>query len=226
MKDFIEGFKQFMNKYGNTIWWCWIFFFFSYTIWTIYQDPSKAWSDFQMNIVKPWYYIPIGLVIFLRAGVSFFLIDNFAHKKKNKQLDNFAHKKKNKQLDDFIEEMKKSVIKSAEETRLMRENKTPSDEDIDKYYKMYLVKFELDNKNQWNTEKPMSFDHWEKCAKNDFEEEQFGRVGWQFMIAKTSDAFMFDPTSGQSTMMRYNNYEDMLERDEYKDLINRQLDIE
>ena len=119
-------------------------------------------------------------------------------------------------------------MKSAEETNLMNSGEIPSDEDIDKYYKMYCKKFELDNRDQWNTAEPMSFEFWTKCAKNDFEEEQFGNVGWKFMIAKTSDMFSFDPSTGQSTMMRFRDYEELIDDDYHFDqeTINKQLEIE
>ena len=111
---------------------------------------------------------------------------------------------------DIIKQMAKGIAKSAIETELMRENNIPTDENINKYYKMYCKKFEMDNRDQWNTAEPMPFEFWEKCAKNDFEEEQFGRVKWQFMISMTSDSFSFNPSTGESTMMPFHNYDEMI----------------
>lgn len=109
----------------------------------------------------------------------------------------------------FSDELKESLEKSAEETEKMTSGEIPSDEDIDKYYRMYLKKFELDTEDEWTTAEPIPFEEFEKDAKKD--------DGWRFLIRMTSDAFSFDPSSGQAIMWRYRDYEEM---------INRQLDIE
>jgi hypothetical protein len=181
-----------------------------------YQDPSGTWEITKTNFQNPWYWIPLSTLPILFIFVGFVITKN---------------RKQTKQTLKILEGMRESLKKSAEETMLLKSNEIPSDEDIDKYYRMYCKKFELDNRDQWNTAEPMTFEFWEKCAKNDFEVEQFGRVKWQFMIAKTSDMFSFDPSTGQSTMMRFHDYEEMIDENEFeneftKDLINRQLDIE
>ena len=108
----------------------------------------------------------------------------------------------------FSDELKKSLEKSAEETMKMKSGETPSDEDIDKYYRMYCKKFELDTEDEWTTAELLTFEEFEKDAKD---------KGYRFLISMTSDAFSFDPSTGQSIMWRHRDYEAM---------INRQLDIE
>lgn len=119
----------------------------------------------------------------------------------------------------FMKHIENSILESARQTRLMNSNEIPSDEDIDKYYRMYLKKFGLDNDDIWTTNDPMSFEQFYKEAKSEPKQEgllpHYG--GWKFLISMTSDAFSFDPKTGQSTMWRYRDYESM---------INRQLDIE
>lgn len=201
------------KKHMNKIFWTILAGLWIYNFYNWYQDPSGTWEIVKTNMQNPWYWIPI---VFLLSLPIFGLILFIKNRKTTKA-----------QLE-FLKEMRKTLLKSAEETGLMNSDKIPSDEDIDKYYRMYCKKFELDNRNQWNTAEPMSFEFWEKCAKDDFEEKQVGRVGWKFMIAKTSDAFSFDPSTGQSTMMRFRNYEELIDEDlnNRLDLINRQLDIE
>jgi hypothetical protein len=130
-----------------------------------------------------------------------------------------------------IETMKESLKKSREETEKLRSGEIPSDEDIEKYYKMYCKKFEIDNKDQWTTREPMSFEKFEKEAKTLPEDTDLGdgmklhkREGWEFLIAQTSDSFMFDPKTGQSTMMRFTDYESMIDKEDIKETINKQLD--
>jgi len=119
----------------------------------------------------------------------------------------------------FSDELKKSLEKSAEETMKMKSGETPSDEDIDKYYRMYCKKFELDTEDEWTTAELLTFEEFEKDAKD---------KGYRFLISMTSDAFSFDPSTGQSVMWRYIDYESMIDEDYHFDqeTINKQLDIE
>lgn len=222
LQSYLEGFLAFLifgvgnivnliwKKHMNKVFWSMLACLWSYNFWRWYQDPVGTWEIIQRNSQNPWYWIPLGLIALIPFVFIYIVV---------------KHKREVKQVNKVIDRMKKSLLKSAEETDLMRSGKTPTNEDIDKYYKMYLIKFEEDNKDRWNTEEPMPFDHWEKCARDDFDFD-FGKVGWKFMISMTSDMFSFDPYTGQSTMYRFRDYDEMLEQNDYKDLINKQLDIE
>jgi len=213
LQSYLEGFLAFIifgvgnivnliwKKHMNKVFWSMLACLWSYNFWQWYQDPVGTWEITQRNLQNPWYWIPIGLLLLIPFVIIYIIV---------------KHKREVKLIDQVIDRMKKSLMKSAEETVLMRSGKTPTNEDIDKYYKMYLIKFQEDNKDQWNTAEPMPFEKFKAEAKD-----------WRYLISMTSDVFSFDPVTGQSTMMRIRNYEDMIdEDDDYKDLINRQLDIE
>jgi hypothetical protein len=186
--------KNHMNK----VFWISLSALWLYNFYNWYLDPSGTWERFTINIQNPWYYIPICLI--LSMPIVFLIIIKIMERKVKKETRA------------IIKEMAKGIAKSAIETALMRGDTLPNDEEINKYYKMYCKKFEMDNRDQWNTAEPMSFEFWEKCAKDDFEEEQVGRVKWDFMIAKTCDMFSFDPVTGQSTMTRFCDYEKMIDK--------------
>lgn len=212
MRYFIE----FMNKYGNKIFWSILACLWIFNFWQMYQDPSGTWKTIKTNLQNPWYWIPIGFMILILC-----VIPIWAYWKKKIFINNTLS------FISFIQE------KSSKETRLMNSDEIPSNEDIVKYYKMYCIKFELDNEDIWTTNKPMSFEEWEKKSKTPTKSEDLGdgwrfkeRGAWEFMISKTSDIFSSNPVTGQSTMMRFRDYENMIDKNDYKDLINRQLDIE
>ena len=219
MNDYMNILKEFWKKHGNKIFCCFAIYFLADMLYTIHQDPVKVWADVQRNIVNPWYYIPIGLITLMWLGaVGYILVNKYYWKPLlGRQVD-------------FLEDMKKGIEKSIEETKKMKSGEIPSDEDIKKYYKMYLKKFDLDNRDQWTTEESMSFEKFEKDAKSNEKQEGIirKRQGWEFLIAMTSDAFSFDPVSGQSIMYRYRDYEELVEEDENfidSETINKQLDI-
>jgi hypothetical protein len=115
----------------------------------------------------------------------------------------------------FMKHIENSILESGRQTRLMNSKEIPSDKDIDKYYRMYLKKFELDNDEIWTTNDPMSFEQFYKEAKSESKQEGlllsgYETSGWKFLISMTSDAFSFDPKTGQSTMWRYRDYESMV----------------
>jgi hypothetical protein len=198
----------FFNKYGIKLFWSLFVALCIYNFYTWYQDPSGTLERVTTNLQNPWYWIPI--VIISLAGIV--ILINFIK-------FYFEKKRVNAYL---LDKVKESVLKSCEETRLMNGKEIPSDEDIDKYYRMYCKKFELDNKNQWTTLKPIPFEEFEKKAKVAPSQEKIPmddgkeqlvinkRGGWSYLISMTSDMFSFDPVSGQSTMMRFRDYESMI----------------
>lgn len=209
--------KNHMNKvFWSTISALWIYNFYNWG-----KDPSGTWERFTTNIQNPWYYIPISLSILI--PIVFLIIMKIMKKKVDKET--IA----------FLKEMKKGIAKSCIETALMRGDTLPNDEDINKYYKMYCIKFEMDNRDQWTTLEPMPFEKFEKEAKippetieiplddqlSEHDKKEIGedskrilyirkRGGWEFLISMTSDMFSFDPISGQSTMTRFRDYEKMI----------------
>lgn len=194
-----------MKKPFNKIYNLWLlicFIYLGYVLFNNYQDPI-LWMETKARLANPWYYIPM-MAIF--SGWIVFALNCFRRAKTSqKQLE---------MMQGIAKSVADGIVKGAEESKLMQENEIPDDESISKYYKMYCKKFELDNANKWNTAEPITFEWWEKCAKNDFEEEQVGGVCWQFMIAMTSDMFSFDPNTGQATMMRFRDYEKLIEEED------------
>ena len=169
----------------------------SYNGYSIIKDPSGTWDTFVVNMQNPWSYVPFAFIVLIPIVYGiFYLYDKVVIEPRRNLI---------------LDQWKESIKKSFEETALMQENEVPDDESIAKYYKMYLKKFELDNADQWNTAEPMCWQQWEREAKGDPDSNQFFRVRWSFMIAMTSDAFMFSPEDGSSTMMRYRDYESMIE---------------
>ena len=187
--------KKKLSKILNVVIWLFIIGMISWSVFTFISDPQGAWNRFLIRIQDPWSYVPFGFLVLIPIVVGIALL-----------YDKFV---KQPRVDRLVEQWKKSMIKSAEESDLMRENDVPDDESIAKYYKMYLKKWELDNEDTWTTCTPMSFKDWEKDAKS--EPKEFGRVRWQFMIAMTSDTFMGFPGSNTHVMMRHRDYESMID---------------
>ena len=78
----------------------------------------------------------------------------------------------------------------------------PTDDEILKYYKMYVKKFQLDRENKWSVEEPMLFEEWEKRAK--------ATGGYRYMIGHTVDAFIGSP---YTIYHRYRDYEKLVQDD-------------
>ena len=138
----------------------------------------------------------IGWVVF---GIYQFLIKPYLQKK---------YEKRKKAYNDLMDAFGEALNESIDETRKLRSDETPSDADILLYYKMFCKKWEMDNRDTWTTLEPMSFDVWERYVK----EGNGSSKGWQYMIAKTSDAFM-SGADGHS-FMRYNDYKKMVQNDD------------
>lgn len=198
MNEYIQKIRQhkawiFLSKYGIWIAFAgiWIYNFYNW-----YQDPTGTWERTKENLHSPWFWIP--LCFFVLSGIVIlvsWIWDKYKLEPQRREL---------------ADQLKESFRKSAEETAKLRSGEMPTDEDIDKYYRMYCKKFELDNRDQWTTLEPMPFEEFETEAKKE-EPDGISRVGWGFLISMTSDAFTFDPGSGQSTMMRFRDYESMIE---------------
>lgn len=188
----MKKFWKFLNKH----WFKFVLVWLSYVLYSTYTDPV-ALETAKARMMNPLYYGIFGsLVVFWFAFVIWW---------------RWQTRKKIKNIEEYSKALSKSIAKSVEETKLLRENEIPDDESISKYYKMYLKKFELDHVDQWTTVDPISFEVWEEGAKADKPEGHIlPRVRWEFMIAMTSDAFMFDPSTGTSSMMRYHDYEEMI----------------
>lgn len=187
----LKGFKWFCER-GI---WIPVIGIMIYNLYRLIRDPQGTWDAFIVNIQNPWSWIPLGIILLIPIVVGIALLwDKFIVEPKRRAL---------------LDSWRESLEKSFEETLLMKKNDLPDDESIAKYYKMYLKKFELDNTDVWNVEDPMTFEEFEMNAKRDIDEIGF-RVRWQFMIAMTSDAFMYTPGSGTSTMMRYRDYEELI----------------
>ena len=216
LQSYLEGFLAFLifgvgnvvnliwKKHMNKVFWSMLAGIWIYNFWNWYQDPVGTWEIIQrnlQNLQNPWYWIPIGVLTLIPFVFIIYIV--------------VKHKRDMRRINSVIDRMKKSLLKSAEETKLMQSEEIPTNEDIDKYYRMYLVKFEEDNKDQWNTAEPIPFEKFKERAKD-----------YRYLISMTSDIFSFDPVTGHSTMYRFRDYDEMIEEDFYKDLINRQLDIE
>jgi len=109
---------------------------------------------------------------------------------------------------------------SKKEIDLMNSIEIPTDEDILKYYKMYCKKFEMDNRDTWTTLQPMSFDDWEKKAKEPTsikgKDGDTIRLmiagGYLFIISRTCDTMIGMPPN--QYYHRYYDYEKMIEEDD------------
>lgn len=100
-------------------------------------------------------------------------------------------------LSSFIHKMNDSI----QETKLYNDNPFPTEEDIQLYYEMYLIKWHRDNDNTWTNEKPMSFEEWEKYTKSD------GLVNrYKFMIPETMDMFTGGLGEEPPQMIRLRDY--------------------
>jgi hypothetical protein len=207
------------KKHMNKVFWSTICALWMFNIYNWYQDPSGTWERITINMQNPWYSIPLGLI-----GITIiFAIFGF-----------FYSIRLNKKQLEFTITFKKSLQKSRDETDLMRSDKLPTNEDIAKYYKMYCIKFRMDNRDQWTTLEPMPFGEFEEKAKDIPETIHIPMItyqnmikkkdpqreicirksgGWEFLIAQTSDAFSFDPKTGLSTMMRFVDYESLINSD-------------
>ena len=184
---------QWLAKHGI---WVILGIVMAYNLYSFLLDPQGTWNKFLVNIQNHWSYVPLGFVLSIPIVMGIVLLYDKVVKAPRREA--------------VLKIWKKSLEKSFEETLLMKKNDVPDDESIAKYYKMYLKKFELDNADVWNAAEPMSWVQWEREAKGDPESNQFFNVRWKFLIAMTSDAFIYSPGAGASTMMRYRNYEDMI----------------
>lgn len=196
--------KWIWDKHFFKVFWIWIGYVFLKTVYLLYTDPTYP-EKLANNLKNPIVIIAMSVLLLVFIWVfGGYLLDMRKAKKFHKV---------------WTDSIKKSLEDSVKQTRLMNSKEIPSDEDIDKYFKMYLVKFDMDNDDIWTTSNPMSLEQFYKEAKSLPKEEgllpHYG--GWKFLISMTSDAFSFDPKTGQSTMWQYRDYESM---------INRQLDIE
>lgn len=128
---------------------------------------------------------------------------------------------RNELIDDVSNALKESIEKTAKENALLKSGKLPTDEEIEKYYKMYLKKVELND--IWNTY-TVSYEDFEKRAKNsniiintleldNGEKLEFGKSGgFSYLFEMTSDAFI------NGKCVRFRDYEGMIKEDEKKEL--------
>lgn len=102
----------------------------------------------------------------------------------------------------FLNKVKGKLKEKQEEDELVASDKTPTDEHINLYYKMYMKKWELDHVDEWETDlvQPMTFEKFEGEAK---------KKKYYFLVASTSDMFIGMPP----VMVRYRNYKKMVEKD-------------
>lgn len=56
----------------------------------------------------------------------------------------------------------------------------PTDEEIEKYYKMYVVRFEEDAEHEWDTEEVITLEEYSEKAKD----KDYG--GWRFLFSSVS----------------------------------------
>lgn len=103
---------------------------------------------------------------------------------------------------DFLNKVMGKLKEKQEEDELVASDKTPTDEHINLYYKMYMKKWELDHVDEWETDlvQPMTFEKFEGEAK---------KKKYYFLVASTSDMFIGMPP----VMVRYRNYKKMVEKD-------------
>jgi hypothetical protein len=184
--------KNFFKKYSRKIWISFLSIYLISIGLYILNEPI-LWQQFK----DTWHYIPI---IFIGGIVIIYVILYLVWKYLEKPMS-----------DRIRESWRESIRESMEETSKLNSDEIPSDDDILKYYKMYCKKLEIDNTDQWTTEEPMSYENFEKRAKKPKPESEdktifVERRGWEFLIAMTSDAFMFNPKTGQHTMMRFRKY--------------------
>lgn len=135
-------------------------------------------------------------------------------------------RKYDKRLRDRVLKLRELGIKdpnlSKKEIELLNSDELPNDDDILKYYKMYLKKFEINTEDQWTTAKPRPFDDWERIAKTPTKRHisknsKFGfqvAGGWLFMISCTCDAMIGIPPN--QVYHRYHDYEAMVKEDDEK----------
>ena len=107
-----------------------------------------------------------------------------------------------------------SLIDSIEETKLLRSGEIPTDDDILLYYKMYLKKKELEDRSEWTTHEPMSFEKWEETVRSASTTPEGRNLGYQYMIGRTSDAFIGSPLDGNMSYQRFTNYKQLVEEEE------------
>jgi hypothetical protein len=126
-----------------------------------------------------------------------------------------ANKKKDTE---FKKDLGEALERGKKEGDYIKVNKIPSDEDIDFYFKMYLKKRELTDKEQWDTDEPMPFKEWKKKAKTPTEYKSIGDMtqisigGWMFMVSQTSDGMLGIPPD--QTYIRTVDYAKLVEEDE------------
>ena len=116
---------------------------------------------------------------------------------------NRKRKIRNAQIDAWLAEIKRSMLESADETKKLRSGEIPPDTEILMYYKMHLKKLEIEARNTWSAEEPISFEEWEKNAKTE--------DGWRYIIGMTSDAFVGIPVT---EFQRFHDYRAMVKEDE------------
>ena len=173
-------------------WFKFVLVWLAYVCYSTFTDPA-ALEAAKARMLNPWYYGMFGsIVVFWFAFAIWWRLKS---------------RKEWKKINAYLESVKKGLLKSVEENKLMAENEIPDAESISKYYKMYLKKYELDHADQFTTIEPMSFEKWEEQAIDD--PGEWKQVRWKFMVAMTSDMFMFDP-NGKSTMMRFRDYEALI----------------
>lgn len=94
----------------------------------------------------------------------------------------------------------------------------PSEDEIQKYYKMYVKKFELDTQNIWTTQKHVTYKAYRERAKKLSEPVRLGKIiitrpgGYQFLISTTTDSVIRQPDN--VIFVRYKDYQAMVEEDE------------
>lgn len=153
----------------------------------------------------------LSLVIFIFFLFYFMVIRPLLKEKTRKNMEKFNA------LKSIIE---KAVFNDIEMNKKIDSDEIPSDEDILLYYKMYLKKFELDRKNEWNVESPLSFEKFQEQAKKErktiIDGELFfiENVGWSYIISKSCDSFIYDTLTGKRMMWQYRDYKKLVLEEE------------
>lgn len=114
-------------------------------------------------------------------------------------------RRKADEFHDLAQKLFADMEKTINENKLLKSDAVPSEEDVIKYYKMYVKKFELDTKNpdHWSAEDdvPLTLDEWKAALKKHIES---GGRGYAYLIANTSDLMIgFPPNCIYQRMIDY-----------------------
>lgn len=84
----------------------------------------------------------------------------------------------------------KRFIKRPQDFITIDDGKEPTEEEIVKYYKRYLMKKKDDDKSEWTTEKPYTYEEYREMAKKE---------GKHFLFGSVAVLFIMNPDNGRTT---------------------------